>query len=86
MLSIYDQLIGNKNLNASGTIRSDALHRLSGKLSYNRNSWANFRLFAEGSFYPGDGALKEVNFLSGGKILISPQARANIRGGVRIPF
>jgi len=86
VLSIYDQLIGNKNLNASGTIRSDAFHRLAGKLSYNRNSWANFRLFAEGSFYPGDGALKEVNFLSGGKILISPQARVNIRGGVRIPF
>lgn len=86
VLSVYDQLIGNKNLNTAGTIQSDAFHRLAGKISYSRRSWPNFRLFAEGSFYPGDGALKEVYFLSGGKIVTSPQARASLRGGVRVPF
>lgn len=86
VLSMYDQLIGDKNLNSSGTMRSAAFHRLAGKLSFSRRSWANFRVFAEGSFYPGNGALTEMYFISGGKILTSPQARATIRGGVRIPF
>lgn len=86
LLSLYDQLIGNKNLNSAGTIRSDAFHRLSAKLSYYRSSWANFKVFIEGSFYPGDGALNEVDFLSGGAILTSPQSPVTLQGGVRIPF
>ena len=86
VLSIYDQLIGNKNLNTSGTIRSASYQRLSGKISYRRGNWANFRIFAEGSYYPGSGYLDEMDFLSGGKVLTSPQARGNFRAGIKIPF
>ncbi len=86
LISVYDQLVGNKNLNSSGTIRSDAFHRVSGKLSYGRRSWANFSVFAQGSFYLGDGALNEMNFLSGGRILTSPQANATVSAGVKVPF
>lgn len=86
VLSIYDQLIGSKNLNTSGTIRSDAYQRLSGKLSYSRLSWANFRVFVEGSFYPGDGALNEVYLFTGGKLRTAPQAPVNLQLGIRVPF
>ena len=86
LISVYDQLIGRKNLNSSGTMRSDAFHRVSAKLSYGRRSWANFSVFAQGSFYPGDGALNEVSFLSGGNVLTSPQANATLSAGVKVPF
>lgn len=86
VLSIYDQFMGRKNINTSGTIRSDAFQRLSGKLSYSRRSWANFRIFAEGSFYPGDGALNEVYFFTGGKLRTAPQPPVNFQMGVRIPL
>ena len=86
ILSVYDQLIGPKNLNSSGTMKSEAFHRVSGKLSYGRRSWANFSVFAQGSFYPGKGALNEVSFLSGGQVLTSPQAPATFSIGVKVPF
>ena len=86
VLSIYDQFIGSKNINTAGTIRSDAFQRLAGKLSYSRRSWANFRIFAEGSFYPGDGALNEVYFFTGGKLRTAPQPPVNFQLGVRIPL
>ncbi len=86
VLSIYDQLIGRKNLNTEGTIQSDAYHRLAGKLSYSRVSWANFRVFVEGSFYPGDGALNEVYLFTGGLLRTAPQPPVNLQLGVRVPF
>lgn len=86
VLSLYDQFIGRKNINTSGSIRSDAFQRLAGKLSYSRRSWANFRVFAEGSFYPGDGALNEVFFFTGGKLRTAPQPPVNFQVGVRIPL
>lgn len=86
VISMYDQLIGNKKLNTSGSMQSAAFQRLAAKISYSCRNWPNFRVFAEGSFYPGDGAVTEMNFLSGGKLLTSPQPPATIRGGVRIPF
>lgn len=86
ILSVYDQLIGTKNLNSSGTMKTEAFHRVSGKLSYGRRSWANFSVFAQGSFYLGNGALNEVSFLSGGQLLTSPQAPATLSLGVKVPF
>lgn len=86
VISLYDQFIGNKNLNQSGTVRSDAFQRIAAKLSLNLRNYPNFRLFAEGSFYPGEGSLQEVRFLSGSKVLSSPQAPFNFKLGVKIPF
>ena len=86
ILSVYDQLIGTKNLNAAGTIKSAAFQRLAGKINYSRRKWGNLRLFAEGSYYPGHGNLDEVSFLSGSDLLTSAQAPATFRAGVRIPF
>lgn len=86
ILSVYDQLIGTKNLNSSGTLKSEAFHRVAGKLSYGRRSWTNFSVFAQGGFYLGRGALNEVSFLSGGQVLTSPQAPATLSLGVKVPF
>ena len=86
ILSVYDQLVGTKNLNSAGTQQSEAFHRVSGKLSYGRRNWTNFSVFAQGSFYLGNGALTEVSFLSGGNLLTSPQASVTLSGGVKVPF
>lgn len=86
ILSIYDQLVGTKNLNSAGTQKSDAFQRVSAKLSYGRRSWANFSIFAQGAFYLGKGGLNEVSFVSGGTLLTSPQAPATLITGVKIPF
>ncbi|HEX8505104.1 MAG TPA: TonB-dependent receptor [Hymenobacter sp.] len=85
-LSVYDQLIGPKYLDMAGTQQVDAFQRLAGKLVYTRTSWAGFRLYAEGSFYPGRGALDEMTFLSGEAVLVAPQAPATFTGGVKIPL
>jgi outer membrane receptor protein involved in Fe transport len=85
-LSVYDQLVGPKYLNTTGSIESKAFSRLAGKLIYTRASWEGFRVYVESSFYPGSGALDEVSFLSGGNVVTSAQARATVTGGVRVPF
>lgn len=84
VLSVYDQLTGRKNLNASGSIRSNAFQRFSGKLIYSRKSRVDFKMYVEGSFYPGDGALNEVSFLSVGNVLTSLQPRATFSGGIKL--
>lgn len=86
VLSIYDQLIGPKNLTADGKVQSKAFQRISGKLTYSRGSWANFRIYLQGSFYPGDGALEEASFYSGGALLVAPQAPFTFEGGIKVPF
>lgn len=84
VLSIFDQFIGNKNLDAAGTIRTDAFQRFSGRINYTRPSWANFLVFVQGNVYVGDGALNEMRFLSGGNVLTSPQASSTFLGGIKI--
>lgn len=85
-LSTYGQLVGPKYLNVAGTQQTKTYGRLSGKLFYTRTTWANFRVYVEGSFYPGTGALDEMTFLSGPDLLTAPQPRATCTGGVKIPL
>ena len=86
VVSVYDQLIGPKNLTADGTVQSKAFQRISGKITYSRSSWANFRLYVQGSVYPGDGALEEASFYSGGALLVAPQAPFTLEAGIKVPF
>lgn len=86
LLSCYDQLIGHKYLNTSGTIQSAAFQRLSGKLTYSRRSWNGFSLFVESSVYPGKGALNEVSFLLSNNVVTAPQAKLTVDAGIRVPF
>ncbi len=86
VVSLYDQFVGEKNLNTDGTIQSNPFQRLSGKITYGRQSWANFKVYVQGSFYPGTADLDEASFLSGGNLLTAPQAPATVDLGVRIPF
>jgi outer membrane receptor protein involved in Fe transport len=84
--SCYDQLIGHKYLNTSGSIQSAAFQRLSGKLTYGRRYWNGFSIFLESSVYPGKGALTEVSFLLGNNIVTAPQAKLTVDAGIKIPF
>jgi len=85
-LSVYDQLIGPKRLDIASTRQADAFHRLAGKLIYTRTNWAGFRLYVQGTFYPGNGSLDEMTFLSGSTVLVAPQPKATFTGGVKIPL
>ncbi len=86
VLSVYDQFVGRKNLSTDGKIQSAAYQRLSGKLMYSRRNWRGFSVFAEGSYYPGNGALDETSFLLGGQVVTAPQAVATFDGGIRVPL
>ncbi|MDJ0364134.1 TonB-dependent receptor [Hymenobacter sp. H14-R3] len=85
-LSLYDQLIGPKYLDQAGTMQTSAYQRLAGKLLYTRTSWAGFRLYVQGTFYPGTGALDEMTFLSGGSLLTAPQPKGTFTAGLKIPI
>ncbi len=87
LLSVYSQFIGKKNLKTDGSVTSNPYQRLSGKFTFYRTNWGNFKLFAEATYYPGHSALDEVSFLSRGVLLVTaPQAPFTFNGGVRIPF
>ena len=86
VLSVYDQVIGPKNLSTDGTIQSKAFQRLSGRLSYTRRSWQGFRVYVQSTAYLNGGELEEMGFLSGGKLVTAPQAPFTLDGGVKIPF
>ena len=84
--SVYDQLIGIKNLKTDGSITSPAFQRLGAKLTYKRSSFSNFSFFIEGTYYPGTASLDEVSFLSRGIIVTSPQAQATFDAGFKFAF
>ena len=87
LLSVYGQFLGKKYLKTDGSATSDPYQRLSGKLTFYRTNWGNFKLFVEATYYPGESALNEVSFLSSGRLLVTaPQVPFTINGGVRIPF
>lgn len=86
ILSVYDQLVGGKYLNTSGSVQSPSFQRLAGKLSYSRHSWNRFSVFIEGSYYPGNGALDEVKFLLGNNVVTAPQAPFTVDAGIKLPF
>ena len=85
-LSVYDQLIGPKYLDQAGATETSAYQRLAGKLLYTRTDWAGFRLYVQGTFYPGSGSLDEMTFRSGGNLLVAPQPKATFRAGIKIPI
>lgn len=85
-LSLYDQLVGPKYLDVAGTMSTKAYQRVSGKLIYTRTSWAGFRLYAQGTWYPGAGSLDEMTFLSGSTLLVAPQPPITFTAGVKVPL
>ena len=85
-LSVYDQLIGPKYMDVAGTLQTEAYQRVSGKLIYTRTSWAGFRLYAQGTWYPGNGSLDEMTFLSGTTLLVAPQPTVAFTAGVKVPL
>lgn len=87
LLSVYSQFIGKKNLTTNGNAKSNSYQRISGKLTYYKTNWGNFKVFVEATYYPGDSALDEVSFYSRGILPVTaPQAPFILNGGVRIPF
>lgn len=86
-LSVYDQLVGPKKLVSDASLNSPTFQRVGAKLVYARPAWPNFRVFAESTFYPdGSHGLDESSFVSGGKLVTSPQAPFTFSVGVKIPL
>ena len=86
-LSVYDQLVGPKNLLSDASLKSPTFQRVGVKLVYARPSWTDFRLFAESTFYPdGSHGLDEASFVSGGKLVTAPQTPFTFSAGVKIPL
>lgn len=86
LASVYDQLVGTKNLKTDGSVTGPAFQRLGAKLTYKRRNFSNFSFFLEGTYYPGTASLDEVSFLSRGIIVTSPQAQATFDAGLKFSF
>ena len=82
----YDQFIGRENFDIAAALATNAYQRFSGKLLYTRARWAGFRLYAQGTWYPGTGSLDEVSLLSGTTVLVAPQPKVTFAGDVKIPI